>query len=621
MTTIVIGLAAVVVLIFVVVLLALRYLKASEDVDDFEDMPEDRSQPRGTADQRDRHVAIHQPARGVSPPPPSQAEPRRAADRGPRTARDADRAGRYDPRDLVDDRAGQRDDRAGQRAAAKYDDRRGGDAVQGRQDSLPAVRPRPARGKRAEDGDWPSTKWDQLSDVDYWAEVASDKPLTTTAQPAAQSRPARAAQARAADARQGGGADARQGGGAATLPERTAAPRLPVRGARQPAAAALPSASARGAEFSPAPHVTSPVTARAHPDSAKRPAAALGGETGLSAPGRRDSMPPGPARPAALYDDDPLTSPSFPKIPAADSRSYGGGRGDTPPSGTRTPDPRAAAPQAPVPYAAAPHAAATQQFATYGSPSGQFDSYGAAGRQPAAPAGGFGQPGSLQADHATPPPYRPLPPLPGPGSYGGRSGQAGMPAGSAGSGSYPSTANLPPSGAPPFPVSSQDAPSGNPYGSYVSSSPSGYQPSSPAGPPDSGLSAGYGGQVADSGGQREIPYSPPGVHGDASAAVGGPVSGWYPELPAPVVPASAYLDVTQQLSSLGIPAGGYLNGNGHADRAAYPGGQHDPAGYLPPGYPAAPGDPGGYAGPDPYGRDPYGGDPYGGYPGYGAADR
>ena len=26
--------------------------------------------------------------------------------------------------------------------------------------------------------------WDSLSDVDYWAELASDKPLTTTAQPA-----------------------------------------------------------------------------------------------------------------------------------------------------------------------------------------------------------------------------------------------------------------------------------------------------------------------------------------------------------------------------------------------------------------------------------------------------
>jgi hypothetical protein len=72
---------------------------------------------------------------------------------------------------------------------------------------------------------------------------------------------------------------------------------------------------------------------------------------------------------------------------------------------------------------------------------------------------------------------------------------------------------------------------------------------------------------------------------------------------------------------MGIPASGYLNANGHVEPAAYPGGQHEPTGYLPSGYPAAPHDPAGYAGPDPYERDPYGRDPQGGYPGYGAADR
>jgi len=34
--------------------------------------------------------------------------------------------------------------------------------------------------------DWPTTDWDALSDVDYWAELAADKPLSTTAQPAGQ---------------------------------------------------------------------------------------------------------------------------------------------------------------------------------------------------------------------------------------------------------------------------------------------------------------------------------------------------------------------------------------------------------------------------------------------------
>jgi len=101
------------------------------------------------------------------------------------------------------------------------------------------------------------------------------------------------------------------------------------------------------------------------------------------------------------------------------------------------------------------------------------------------------------------------------------------------------------------------------------------------------------------------------------------------------VPASSYLDVTRQLPSSGIPAPGYLNGSGHADRAGYPAAQHEPVDYLPVGhpagpradYPAGPYEPAGNAVPDPYGRDPYGRDPYGrerdpygGYPGYGAAD-
>ncbi|HEX6857384.1 MAG TPA: hypothetical protein VF204_18975, partial [Streptosporangiaceae bacterium] len=36
------------------------------------------------------------------------------------------------------------------------------------------------KAKRSgDDEDWPSTDWDDLSDADYWKEVASDKPLVT----------------------------------------------------------------------------------------------------------------------------------------------------------------------------------------------------------------------------------------------------------------------------------------------------------------------------------------------------------------------------------------------------------------------------------------------------------
>ena len=39
------------------------------------------------------------------------------------------------------------------------------------------------RGKRDDDDDWPSSEWDKLSDEQYWAEVSADKPLATMARP------------------------------------------------------------------------------------------------------------------------------------------------------------------------------------------------------------------------------------------------------------------------------------------------------------------------------------------------------------------------------------------------------------------------------------------------------
>ena len=39
------------------------------------------------------------------------------------------------------------------------------------------------RGKRDDDDDWPSSEWDKLSDEQYWAELSADKPLATMARP------------------------------------------------------------------------------------------------------------------------------------------------------------------------------------------------------------------------------------------------------------------------------------------------------------------------------------------------------------------------------------------------------------------------------------------------------
>jgi len=39
------------------------------------------------------------------------------------------------------------------------------------------------RGKRDNDDDWPTTEWDELSDEQYWAELSADKPLAAMAKP------------------------------------------------------------------------------------------------------------------------------------------------------------------------------------------------------------------------------------------------------------------------------------------------------------------------------------------------------------------------------------------------------------------------------------------------------
>ena len=50
------------------------------------------------------------------------------------------------------------------------------------------------RGKRNDDDDWPSTEWDKLSDEQYWAELSADKPLAAMAKP---NRPASKSAAKA----------------------------------------------------------------------------------------------------------------------------------------------------------------------------------------------------------------------------------------------------------------------------------------------------------------------------------------------------------------------------------------------------------------------------------------
>ena len=208
--------------------------------------------------------------------------------------------------------------------------------AQQRQDVRTPARTKSARGRRNDDGDWPSTEWDKLSDADYWKEVASDKPLVTTArvaQPAPEPRSAPPALSRETASRDSAGrdtaiqpghqpsgrqeprrgVDARRG----EEPKREAT-RPPGRGPLEPAVAGAVH------EF-----LTAPTAAR-YPEPVRR-------DPVRPDPGRPEQVRPRPAAPAGRpaeqraaapmpLDDDPLTSPSFPKIVTSDSRSYHNGR-------------------------------------------------------------------------------------------------------------------------------------------------------------------------------------------------------------------------------------------------------------------------------------------------------
>ena len=155
MTKLVIGLAVVVVVVLTAVILVARNMRP-DDPEDFAGRSGNRSR-NGSDD----HTGDH-PVAGHRPPPGHHG-----GSHGHVASRD--RLGASVPGD-------------------RGTDRRAGDAGNRRRAEAPAsasARSRQGRGNRSGDSaDWPSTEWEKLSDVDYWAELAADKPLTTTAQPA-----------------------------------------------------------------------------------------------------------------------------------------------------------------------------------------------------------------------------------------------------------------------------------------------------------------------------------------------------------------------------------------------------------------------------------------------------
>ncbi len=343
-----------------------------------------------------------------------------------------------------------------------------------------------------------------------------------------------------------------------------------------------------------------PPTAPAVPAAAAPPVAP-------APPARRD-------RPPAPLDDDPLTSPSFPKVPASDSRSYRNGRADTPPGGSRAPaqypaatpqypgydSPAAGYPEAQYPTAQYP----TAQYPETQYPSAQYlDAQYPTAQYPTA------QPPAAQ--HSAPQhtvPQRPAPERPSaqrsapqypgdgdrsnPGAYRTDPLASRDPYPARAANGSPGPAPTPPGRGPAAPAAS------NPYGSYVT-------PGS-----QRAVASGYNGYPATPGNGHGQPYPPPAVPGDTGASGNGywhqaaPVSGSLPEPGGP-----SYLQAPAQADDQrrgDVQETDYRNGYG----------RHGQAGYPPNGYPAGPDDPAGYAPVDPYGSDGYGG-----YPEYGAAGR
>ena len=198
----------------------------------------------------------------------------------------------------------------GRRPSTGPNQRRGSNGRPQRPDQgNPPARPRPARGRRSEDtSEWDSSEWDKLSDVDYWATLASEKPLST-AKPAPERRTDRPDRSEPP-----AGRPARAG-----APRRDPATGLPVRSRPQDPDTEL--APAAAGDFAAAPVPVSGARAVKGLLELSDPGGPHTGPSDL--PDLSHGMPQAAAPPPpAVLDDDPLTSPSFPKVPASDSRSY-----------------------------------------------------------------------------------------------------------------------------------------------------------------------------------------------------------------------------------------------------------------------------------------------------------
>lgn len=609
-------------------------------------MPDFDHDPRGSLDSRDRRDS-----RSSRPGIDDDYAARRDSREPGRDRRDGrvsrDRSDVRDSRPAAsrmdDSDRDERDRRSSTRPNARPDARKNGPVPD--DDLLPAVKPRQSRGKRDGEGDWPSNEWDELSDVDFWAELASDGPFTAqeTAEPA-RTEPARSELSRSELSR------SERRGSRADRDARTDKSAKQERGARQDGArqdrdarldrdarhdSALGQARADRHDSRISEPVTKQVSrpGREELDSGIMPAARHRDLQADRPSATRASEP----RPA-VADDDPLTSPSFPRISADDSRSYRRSRSasaDSRHAGGRMPADPPSYPSMPrvEPLRGIDGASSTRRHSLPAASAAELtDGY----RTPAT---------AYPADHAqAAEPYGSLPAsLPGyqapaATSYSAESATASYSV-PAHSGSYQVPGEAPYGGSGGYQATSgyQNGssgsylpPAGTGSGFAAETSASGYQSLPPAGPEP------YRSDLGPASYQGTSSYSlPPGYGaGPGDLAADYPASGYHPASYQGYGGATSASGSHQRPES-GYPGGSYSGGAEHSlpsslppaqpdlgypvypapvpasrtgyETAPYQGGGYDPAGYQPPAREAN-----GYAGADPYAVDPYGQHGYGG---------
>ena len=243
------------------------------------------------------------------------------------------------------DRAGTDRSRAGRAGAGRGDGRRSPVAAVVDSGPLPEIRPRAGRGKK-DAGDWPSGEWEQLSDADYWAELAADRQRTESAGPSSGRADAARADAARTDAGRAG--RGRANGGRADVARADSARADSARGTGDHRDGRPDRLVAAAREIRQRERVSRPRqdgvgygtvvggygASRANYDRIEA------ADRTISMPASRIARTDGPPEPAPASrrpervqpgsDDDPLTSPSFPRIAADDGRSYRRSRSDGP---------------------------------------------------------------------------------------------------------------------------------------------------------------------------------------------------------------------------------------------------------------------------------------------------